>query len=127
MRRHGAAAEIVAIGKAAGDDQQIRLGQLAVAMPDLERLLARAPFERIINVLLAIRAREDDDRGLHRGGPRKRANGVAEERALEIPRPPSPFKRSGSAPAGLARARLAAGGGGGAGGAGGPLVCAPAV
>jgi hypothetical protein len=54
MRCHRAAAQVIAIGKAARNDDQVGLGQVAVAMPDFERLSPRGAPQRVVHVLLAV-------------------------------------------------------------------------
>src|SRR3954467_268099 len=68
MRRHRAAAQIVAIGKPAGQHDQIGIGQAALAMPDARRLMAGGALQRHAHIVLAVRAGEDDDNGFHRRG-----------------------------------------------------------
>ena len=65
LRRHGAAAQIVAVGKAAGNDDQIDRRQIGVAVPDLERRLAETALQRVEHVALAVGAGKNDDGGLH--------------------------------------------------------------
>jgi len=69
-RRDGATAQVVAIGEAAGQDDEVGAGgQVAVAMPDQGRLLARGQLQRIGDVTLAVRPGKDDDGGFHRWSP----------------------------------------------------------
>ena len=65
-RSDGAAAQIVAIGKAAGNDHEIGAGrQRGVGVPHHGRFGARHKPERARHVALAIDAGEDDDGGFH--------------------------------------------------------------
>src|SRR5260370_28650073 len=92
MRGHGGATQVIAIGKAAGNDQQIRFGQLAVAVPDLERRLARRSGQRIKDVLLAVGAGKNDDGGLHRSAASRGDRDAA--RAPSSLRLPAPLRPS---------------------------------
>ena len=65
MRRHGAGAEIIAVGEAARQHDQIACRQHAVAVPDHGRRLARGGFERDRRVAVAIRSGKDDDARFH--------------------------------------------------------------
>ena len=63
--RHGAAAEIIAISEAAGQDDQIDGRQIAIAMPNhLDRRFFGV-LERDLDVTVAVGAGKDDDRCLH--------------------------------------------------------------
>ena len=65
-RRDGAAAQIIAVGKAARNDDEVGAGrQLAVGMPNHRRLAAGYQLERARHVALAIDAGKDDDGGFH--------------------------------------------------------------
>ena len=67
MRRDRAAAQIVAIGEAAGQHDQIGAGgKLALAVPHHRGLAAGHELERMRHVALAVRSGEDDDGGLQR-------------------------------------------------------------
>ena len=65
LRRHGAAAQIVAVGEAAGDHDQVGLFEISVAMPDHLRLAAGDELDRLGDVALAVGAGEDEDSGFH--------------------------------------------------------------
>ena len=65
MGRDGAAAQVVAIGEAAGHDDEIDLGQLAVPVPDHLGRLAHGMPKGGGDIMLAIGAGEDDDGGVH--------------------------------------------------------------
>ena len=65
MHRHGARAQVVAIGEAAGDDDQVHIVERGVLMPDRERRPPHRPAERLDHVAVPVRAREDDDGGFH--------------------------------------------------------------
>ena len=65
-RRDGAAAQIIAIGKAAGNDDEIGAGrQLAVGVPHHRRLAPGNELQRARHVALAIDAGKDDDGRFH--------------------------------------------------------------
>ena len=66
VRRHRAATQVVAIGEAAGQHDQIGRRKLGVAMPDDRRLLAAGALQRGADVVLAIGAGEDDDGSFHK-------------------------------------------------------------
>src|SRR5215472_13751893 len=65
MRRHCPAAQIIAIGKAAGQNDQIGLRQGRVTMPNQERLVAGGASQGGADIALAVRARKNDDHGPH--------------------------------------------------------------
>src|SRR3982074_2872988 len=65
-RRTRAARQIVAIGKAAGQADQIGVGQASLAMPDPRRLMAGGALRRHADIVLAVRAGKNDDDGFHR-------------------------------------------------------------
>jgi hypothetical protein len=65
MGRDGAAAEVIAIGEAAGHDDEIDLGDIAVPVPDHPGRLAHGMPKSGGDVMLAIGAGEDDDGGVH--------------------------------------------------------------
>ena len=87
MRRHGAAAQIIAIGEAAGKHDQIGLRQFRVAMPDFQRLLARRAMQRVEHIVLAIGAGENDDGGLHEDQITRDVVGIKRERCMSIAAP----------------------------------------
>ena len=65
-RGNRAAAQIVAIGKAAGHDHEIgALGQRGVGVPDHRGLLARGELQRARHVALAIDSGKDENGGFH--------------------------------------------------------------
>ncbi len=64
-RRNGAATQVVTVGKAARQDHEIDLWQIAFRMPHHERLPARRQPQGPDHVMLAIDAGEDYDGGLH--------------------------------------------------------------
>src|SRR6516165_8715370 len=66
MRGYRPAAEIVAIGETAGEDDQIALWHSRVAVPDADRLVPGDESQRGANVALAVRARKDHNSGSHR-------------------------------------------------------------
>ena len=67
MRCHGAAAEIVAVGKAAGHDNEVGAGrQFMLGVPDHVGLAARHKLERARHVALAVDAWKNEDGGFHR-------------------------------------------------------------
>ena len=65
MRGHRAGAQIIAIGEAARQHDQIHGRKLRLPMPDHHRLHARDLFERHRDVAVAIRSREYDDSAFH--------------------------------------------------------------
>ena len=65
LRRHGAAAQVVAVGEAARHHDQVGLREVAVAVPDHLRLAAGDQLDRLRDVAFAIGAGEDQDRRLH--------------------------------------------------------------
>src|SRR5690606_26144135 len=79
-----AAPQIVAVGVAARNDDEVDLGQLGVGVPDAQRLLAGGALQRVQHVGIAVRAGEGDDGGLHGAG---------------IPRIGPPIKRPRCSPA----------------------------
>ncbi len=65
-RRDRAAAQIIAIGEAAGHHDEIgSLRQRGLGMPDHRRLVARGELQRARHVALAIDAGKDEDGGFH--------------------------------------------------------------
>ena len=72
-RGNGAAAQIVAIGEAAGHHHEIgSLGQRGLGVPDHRGLVARSEPERARHVALAVDSGKDEDGGFHGGSDRKR-------------------------------------------------------
>src|SRR5690606_11370790 len=65
-RGDGAAAEIVAIGEAAGNDDKINIRNIGVLMPDDCRSLAPDLGQGRDHVAVTVKAREHDDSCLHR-------------------------------------------------------------
>ena len=61
MRRHRAAAQIVAEAEAAGDDDQVDAGDVCVLMPDHFRPRAERGFERDRHIALPVDTGKDDD------------------------------------------------------------------
>ena len=69
QRRHRPAAQVVAVGEAAGQDNQVEaVGQSGVAVPDHVHVRAGRPLDRHLAVAVAVGAGEDDHGGLHWGG-----------------------------------------------------------
>jgi len=66
MRRHRAATQIIAVGKAAGNNDQIEVRQFGVAVPDFERRFAGQALKCVEYVLFAVGAGKNDDGGEHR-------------------------------------------------------------
>src|SRR5690606_7162953 len=64
-RSDGAGAEIVAIGKAAAQHDEIEIGKVRICMPDGGGFDAGDLFEGAHHVALAVRAGKDNDAGLH--------------------------------------------------------------
>ena len=65
---HGAAAEVVPMGEAAGEDDEVEArGEGVLAVPEHQGLVARGAPEGEGHVALAVGAGEDDDGGLHGG------------------------------------------------------------
>ncbi len=65
-RGDGAAAEIIAVGKAAREHDEIgAFRQFVIGVPDHRRLLAGHEFQRARHVALAIDAGKDEDGGFH--------------------------------------------------------------
>ena len=60
-RGDGAAAQIVAEGEAAGNGDQVDVGDFGVGLPDRDRGLARNLGQRRDHVAVAVEAREQDD------------------------------------------------------------------
>ena len=65
LRRHRAAAQIVAVGKAAGKDNQIERGQGGFAMPDHRRRAPARGLQCYRRIAVAVRSGKNDDRSLH--------------------------------------------------------------
>ncbi len=65
MRRHRAAAQVVAEAEAAGDDDQVETGDVGILVPDHLGLGAEGGFQRDGHVALAVDAGEEDDAGFH--------------------------------------------------------------
>ena len=65
-RRHGAGAQIVAVGETAGEHDQVAGRQRRLVVPDHRRRPARSGLQRHHDVAVAVGAGEDDDGGLHR-------------------------------------------------------------
>ncbi len=64
VRRHRAGAQIIAIGKTAGQGDEVEpLGKVGIAMPDAQRGVAGDLFDRHRHVAVAIRAGKGDDGG----------------------------------------------------------------
>src|SRR5262245_21745581 len=65
MRRHGARAEIVAVGEPARQYDQVARRNLGIAMPHHRRRATRSGFQRHRRVAVAIRSRKNDDARFH--------------------------------------------------------------
>jgi hypothetical protein len=65
LRRHGAAAQIVAVGEATRQHDQVGLLEIAVTVPDHLRLAAGNQLDRLRDVALAVRAGKHEDCGFH--------------------------------------------------------------
>ena len=98
MRRHRAAAQIVAVGEAAGDHDQVEAGEVGLLVPDHARRGARAG-QRDRHVALAVDAGEDDDAGFH--GRRSATTPTRSRKmACRAPRRSRQRRGQGSGPAG---------------------------
>ena len=65
MRGHGAGAQVVAVGKASGKDDEVAVRQIAVAVPDHARCPACRGFDGHGGVMVAVRTGEDDNARPH--------------------------------------------------------------
>ena len=65
-RRHGTAAQIVAIGEAAGNADQVELRQLRLLVPDPQDRGTQDRLHRHREVAVAVGTGKGDDRGAHR-------------------------------------------------------------
>ncbi len=65
LRRHGAAAQIVAVGEAAGYHDQVGLGEIAVPVPHHLRPPPGDQLDRLGDIAFAIGAGENQNRRLH--------------------------------------------------------------
>src|SRR5207302_1910959 len=63
--RYRPAAQVVAVGEAAGKDHQVQVAQVALAMADVAHRFAQDVVQRVGAVAVAPRAREDDDARFH--------------------------------------------------------------
>ena len=68
-RRHGAAAQIVAVGEAAGHADQVELRQLGLLVPDPQHGLPEHGLHGDGEVAVAVGAGKGDDRGADQGAP----------------------------------------------------------
>ena len=58
-------AQVVAIGKTAGDDDQIDIGQVGIAVPVHDGIAAGTLPQRHLHIAVAVGAGGDDDGSLH--------------------------------------------------------------
>jgi hypothetical protein len=63
----GAGPQVVAIGEAAGEDHQLAAFQAVVLVPEEGDLLVEDVLEDVVDVVVAVAAREDDDAASHEG------------------------------------------------------------
>ena len=82
-RRHGAAAQIVAVGEAAGHADQVERRQLGLLVPDPQHRPRRNGLHRDGEVAVAVGAGEGDDRGAHQADPRLNSLGKADPVGLD--------------------------------------------
>src|SRR6185312_16241147 len=66
--RNCAGAEVITIGKAAGDDNGVAILEIMAGMPEERNRLSRRRFDRVIGIVIAIRARENQYTKFHRHG-----------------------------------------------------------
>jgi hypothetical protein len=62
-----AAAQVVAIGEAAGNDDQIDIGDVGVGLPHRQRRLSADLGQGGDHVAVAVQTGEEDDGGFHSG------------------------------------------------------------
>src|SRR5215831_9886644 len=67
----GATAQVVAVGEAAGKDDQLASHEVVVLVPEHLRLMAENRTHHVEGVLVAVAAGEDDDPDLHPSSTRK--------------------------------------------------------
>jgi hypothetical protein len=67
--RHGAAAQVIAIGKPAGQDQTVESARKLVFVPEKFYALAHLVLETIENILIVARAGKNDDTPTHKNKP----------------------------------------------------------